>query len=80
MRIVNETEQEVVYNISFTGGGDCGTIEVDGYADLPAYDNQSNIRVSVTATGAEKVFVIVIPETGTGQQVEMAMVVEGENT
>jgi hypothetical protein len=79
MRIVNETEQEVFYGISCAGQGDCGTIEIDGYVDLNGYDNKSDVKVSVTATGGEKVFVIVIPETGTGQQVEMAVVVEGEN-
>lgn len=76
MRIVNESGQEVFYGISYTGSGDCGTIEVDGYVDLPSYDNQSNVNVSVTATGGKQIFTIVIPETGTGQQVEMAVVVE----
>ena len=76
MRIVNETGQEVFYGISCANSSDCGTIDVDGYVDLPSYDNQTDVSVSVTAAGGNQVFALVLPETGTGQQVEMAVVVE----
>jgi hypothetical protein len=37
MQIVNETGQEVAHSIGVQGGqSDCGTIEVDGLADLPS--------------------------------------------
>jgi hypothetical protein len=76
MRIVNESGQEVNYDIAYPGAGDCGTIEVDGYVDLPAYDNQPVVNVSVAPTTGNFVFVIVVPSTGTGEQVEMAFVAE----
>lgn len=75
MRIVNETGQEVFYGISYPGTGDCGTIAVDGYVDLPGYDNQPVVYVSVTHPG-DNIFSITIPATTTGEQLEMALVAE----
>jgi hypothetical protein len=75
MRIVNETGVEVFYGISYPGAGDCGTIAVDGYVDLPAYDNQPVVNVSVTPQGGG-IFSINIPVTKTDEQVEMACVAE----
>jgi hypothetical protein len=76
MRIVNETGVEVFYGISYPGAGDCGTIDVDGYVDLPAYDNQPVVYVSIKPSGAEGYFSINIPSTGTDEQVEMACLAE----
>lgn len=44
VKLVNETQQPVTYQISTSTGSlhDTGTIEVNGVADLPAYDNQTN--------------------------------------
>lgn len=75
MRIVNETGVEVFYGISYPGAGDCGTIEVDGYVDLPAYDNQPVVYVSVSPQGGGS-FSINIPATTTDEQVEMACVTD----
>jgi hypothetical protein len=75
MQIVNETGQEVYYSISYPGTGDCGTIPVDGYVDLPAYDNQPVVYISASnPTNGQ--FSITIPATTTGEQVEMALVAE----
>ena len=47
MTLVNETGQGVSYWITCASGEtNCGDIDVDGYADLPAYDNQQNVVVS----------------------------------
>jgi hypothetical protein len=74
MQLVNESGQKVYYWISSASSGDCGEIDVDGLADLPAYDNQTNVTVSFnTDQGA---FIINCDTTGTGGQVEMALVVE----
>lgn len=76
MRIVNETGQEVFYSIGYPGSADCGTIDVDGYVDLPAYDNQPVVNVSLSPASGNNVFVIAVPSSGTGQQVEMAVLAE----
>lgn len=75
MKIVNETFQEVSYTISYPGAGDCGTIAVDGVADLPEYDNKSEVTVSVDPSGST-FFQIQIAETGSGEQVEFAFLAE----
>lgn len=75
MRIVNETGQEVFYGISGGGSADCGTIDVDGYVDLPFYDNQPVVNVSVTHS-PDYTFTITVPSSGTGEQVEMAVLAE----
>lgn len=75
MRIVNETGQVVFYGISYPGCGDCGTIDVDGYVDLPGYDNQPVVYVSVNPQGGD-IFSITIPVTKTDEQVEMACLAE----
>lgn len=78
MQIANETGQEVAYSIGVQGGpSDCGTIEVDGLADLPAYDNQTNVWVKLgTPSTDDNIFQINCENTGTGQQVEMALIFE----
>jgi hypothetical protein len=76
MQLVNETNQAVEYWITCDGGGpDCGTIEVDGLVELPSYDNQSNVVVSFKPQGTNA-FSIDIENTGTGQQVELALSAE----
>lgn len=76
MRLVNETGQEVYYNISTADMGNCGNIGVDGVVDLPAYDNQTNVAVSFQSTSTDGIFIINCANSGTGEQVEMALVAE----
>ena len=77
MQIVNETQQPVFYGISCYGNmADCGNIEVNGIADLPAYDNQTNVVVTFVPTGTTQSFQIIVDDTHTGEQVEMALVAE----
>ena len=76
MTLVNETGQEVFYSISCANSGDCGTIEVDGVADLPYYDNQSNVVVNFVPTGNLSAFSMTIEDSGTDEQVQMLVVAE----
>ena len=76
MKLVNETGQEVFYGISCANSGDCGTIPVDGIADLPFYDNQTDVQVSFVPTQPQTAFSITVPDSGTGQQVEIAVLAE----
>ena len=83
MTLVNETGQQVEYWIQVGSTmNDCGSIEVDGLVDLPQYDNQSNVYVGFNTPGSQQPFSILCDSTGTGQQVEMALIVElgGENS
>jgi len=74
--LVNETQQEVSYYISTEGVQSVsGTLEANGMADLPAFDNQSNVGVQFTPVDGEA-FQIKIDDTRSGEQVEMAVVVE----
>jgi len=76
MTLVNESGQEVFYSIQTTSMADCGTIDVDGLVDLPAYDNQTNVAVSFQSTSNDGIFIINCANSGTGEQVEMALVAE----
>lgn len=76
MLLVNETQQEVSYHISCEGvEPQSGTIVVNGLADLPAFDHQTNVEVQFTPAGEPGVFQIEINDTHSGEQVEMALVV-----
>ena len=76
MTLVNETGQPVDYWIQIGNQADCGSLAVDGLIDLPQYDNQKNVYVGFNGQGTEVPFSIVCGSTGTGQQVEMALIVE----
>jgi hypothetical protein len=76
MTLANETNQQVDYWIQTGNQADCGTLAVDGLIDLPQYDNQKNVYVGFNTSGTQQPFVIVCDNTGTGQQVEMALEVE----
>jgi hypothetical protein len=77
MKLVNETGQKVAYWIQSTAGGpNCGEIDVDGVADRPDYDNQTNVYVGFNTIGTDVPFTITCGSSGTGQQVEMALIVE----
>lgn len=79
MLLVNETGQAVSYSISGGGSADCGTIDVDGVADLPFYDNQQNVIVSfIPVVGAA--FSTTFDTTNTGEQCKMALVAEAGST
>jgi hypothetical protein len=75
MQLVNETGQKVAYWIQTASSADCGEIDVDGIADLPNYDNQTNVYVGFN-TVDDASFQINCDNTGAGEQVEMALVVE----
>lgn len=76
MTLVNETGQPVSYVIQAGNNADCGNLDIDGLIDLPAYDNQQNVTVGFNPQGAQAPFTLVCGNTGTGQQVEMALIVD----
>jgi len=75
MRLVNETQQQVSYNITAGNSADCGTIDVDGYVDLPAWDNQENVTIQFNSTDGQA-FQLTVDDTAKGEQVEMAVIAE----
>ena len=74
MTLVNETQQQVFFSISCTGMADCGTIDPNNIAEMPAYDNQTNVTVEFSPTGETGSFTITVDDTAKGEQVEMAVV------
>jgi hypothetical protein len=78
MILVNETKQPVAYWISANGGSpECGHIDVDGIADLPKYDHQTNVYVGFKPILPTQAFTIVCADTGKGEQVELALIAAG---
>jgi hypothetical protein len=75
MLLVNETGTAVSYFISCAGMADCGTIPIGGLADMPGYDNQTNVQVEFLPVQGSGTFSVTIPQTQTGNQVEMALLV-----
>lgn len=75
MKLVNETNVAVNYNISSAGMADCGQIDVDGVVDLSSYDNQKNVTVEFWPVGGGD-FSTTWATTKTGQQTEIALVAE----
>jgi hypothetical protein len=77
MRLVNETGQQVSYWITNANNSECGNIDVDGYVDLPEWDNQSAVSVGFDTVGTKQTsFTVNCTDTGIDQQVEMALVAE----
>jgi hypothetical protein len=75
MRLVNESGQAVDYWIQCANNIECGSIAVDGYVDLPEFDNQQNVYCGFDTSGTTQTqFTINCTNTGTDQQVEMALI------
>jgi hypothetical protein len=78
MILANETKQKVAYWINAGGGSpECGNIDVDGIVDLPKFDQQTNVYVGFKPAGGAPAFAIICATTGSGEQVEMSLVVAG---
>ena len=75
MRLVNETQQQVAYQINSGTAADCGTIDVNGYVDLPGWDNQENVTIQFSSSDSQA-FQITVDDTAKGEQVEMAVLAE----
>lgn len=76
MILANETGVGVNYWISSGDQADCGQIDVDGIANLPAYDNQQNVTVSFLPVDGTGQFSTNWAATQTDQQTEMALKAE----
>ena len=76
MKLVNETGQRVAYWISSSSNSECGEIDIGGLVDHPSFDNQTNVYVAFNTSGGTSGFTILCDETGTGEQVEMALLTD----
>lgn len=79
MLLYNNTPQELFYSIGAANAADCGTINAGDTADLPYYDNQTNVSVAFvvqTSNPNPAPYVIDIPSTGTGKAVTLGFYVE----
>jgi hypothetical protein len=77
MQLVNETGVAVNYWITASNGqADCGQIDVDGLVELPGYDHLQNVTVSFLPANGDSYFATTWDATQTGQQTELALVVE----
>ena len=77
MKLFNNTGNEVYYQVQSASAYNCGTIEAGGTTDV-GYDNQSNVKVSFTATPVQQPpqvtpFTVVVPQTGTGKVVTIGL-------
>lgn len=73
MKLYNNTANEIYYGTEYEGGGDCGTIPAGDTLDMPAYDNLTNVTVSLTAMPAPSPFDVTIDETGTNTVVTVGL-------
>jgi hypothetical protein len=78
MILANQTKQPVAYWISANGGSpECGHIDVNGIVDLPRYDHQTNVYVGFKPILPKQSITIELADTGKGQAVQLALVVQG---
>ena len=79
MLLANNTPQQLFYSIGTANSADCGSINAGDAADLPYYDNQTNVQVGFSVNSSNPnptPFTIVIPSTGTGKAVTLGLYVE----
>jgi len=79
MLLANNTPQQLFYSIGTASSADCGSINAGDAADLPYYDNQTNVQVGFSVNSSNPnptPFTIVIPSTGTGKAVTLGLYVE----
>jgi hypothetical protein len=81
MTLLNNTPNPAFYGISSSNGGDCGTLDPNGTADWPSYDNQTNVSVSFRSNTKSPnneypPFSVTIPESGTGTTVTIGLYLE----
>lgn len=51
-----------------------GSKRVDGIADHPEFDDQTDVYVGFNTVGPQQAFTITCADTGKGEQVEMTLV------
>lgn len=71
MKVFNNTSNDLFYDISAPGVGDCGNIAAGGTADWPSYDNTQDVRVGFTAP-----MELTINDSGTGKVVTVGLYLE----
>jgi hypothetical protein len=77
MRIYNNTQNEIAYNIAAPGNGDCGTIAAQQTAELDSWDETDNVRLSFVALPPEPSgvtpFSVIIPRSTPGMAVTIGL-------
>lgn len=63
MVITNNTNQKITYRIDRGGEGDCGTLDPEGEAEFPSFDNKTDVRVvlHIMQTGDETEVIVAQP-------------------
>ena len=72
MKLSNGTNEELYYDIRTGSMADCGKLVPQGSTDLPAYDNKSDVTVSMLPTDGKSIE-LNVPQTGEGKTVTLAM-------
>ena len=71
MKLSNQTNQELYYDIRTGSMADCGNLKAQSAKDV-GYDNKSNVTVNMGPTGG-KTIELTVAETGEGHTVTLAM-------
>jgi hypothetical protein len=75
MQVLNNTEQDVNYNVSWEGGGDCGDLSIGETLDNPDWNTHQSIEFGFY--GADMVPIsIEVSETDTGKTVTIGLYYE----
>ncbi len=72
MKLTNGTNEELYYDIRTGSMADCGNLAPQDSHELVAYDNKSDVTVSMGPTGG-KTIQLSVPQTGVGHTVTLAM-------
>ena len=77
MQVLNNTQQDVSYDVSWEGGGDCGNLGMGETFDNPDWDSHQTVEFSLFGAGAEPVpLAIEVGETDTGKTVTIGLYYE----
>ena len=75
MQVLNNTEQDVSYDVSWEGGGDCGDLGIGQAFDNPDWNNHQTIQVGFFGADLTPLS-IEVGETGTGKTVTIGLYYE----
>jgi hypothetical protein len=81
MRIFNNTQNEIGYNIASSTNADCGTIEAQQTAEFASWNETDNVKLTFNALppephGLATPFTVTIPQSGTGMAVTIRLFIE----
>ena len=77
MKVFNNTPSDVNYDVSWEGGGDCGSLGMGETYEDTNWDNMENVQVNFNSMVAEpsgaSPFLITIGETNEGMAVTIGI-------